>query len=162
MSDELSRPVSEARWRRLGPGPETPSPCSLVRLCLPSTACDGPSARGRQPPRKAEREGLDAESGALALTPCQLCVRHKGLNLLRLCFLLYGALGAGTGGLERACKRAGVPEVWLTVIPGLGTDTWTRSSPRSREGQAAPRGPALVVWGCSGLWVLGGRGRKPG
>ena len=81
MSDELSRPVSEARWRRLGPGPETPSPRSLVQLCLPPTACDGPSARGRQPPRKAEWEGLGAESGAPALTPCQLCVRHKGLNL---------------------------------------------------------------------------------
>ena len=79
-SEEPSRPVSgkmeeAGAWSR---DPLAPQP----RAALPApAACDGPSAPGRQPPRKAGQEGLGAESGASALSPRQLCVRHKGLKL---------------------------------------------------------------------------------
>lgn len=72
----MSGKMEEAgAWSR---DPLAPQP----RAALPApAACDGPSAPGRQPPRKAGQEGLGAESGASALSPRQLCVRHKGLKL---------------------------------------------------------------------------------
>ena len=159
---ELSRPESEVRWRGLGPGPETPSPCSLVWPHLPPKACEGPSAPGCQPPGKTEREGPAPVSGAPALTSRQLCVRRKGLNLPES--LLPPLLGSGSwdGGLERACKRAGVPEVGFAVAPGLGTDTQTRSSPQNGKGRRLPEDQPRVGWRRLGLWVLGGQGRKTG
>lgn len=90
---ELSPSESEVRWRGLGPGPETPSPCSLVWPRLPPTACEGPSAPGCQPPRKAEREGPPQSQGPLP-SPPQLCVLRKGLNLPES--LLPPLLGSGS------------------------------------------------------------------
>ena len=65
--------LCQARWRRLGPGPETPSPRSLVRPCLPLRPVTGPRHLAVSPQERQGRKVWAQSQGHLPSPPAS-CV----------------------------------------------------------------------------------------